>query len=311
MKALVILAAVAAALPAWAQFASEPALSDLTVNDNVRVLTGRSPTVRLEWTTDPNRPIRDWDLMADNTGFYVIDATSATMPFWVQAGAPVNSLVFADSGDIGMGTASPAASVHVRRSNGTAQLLVQEVSAVTSQRTMLTLYNNGPVTMRFDNTATGGVDWDFGTINFSDFGIAGGAGQSFALTPAGNLTIAGTLTQSSDREAKEAVAALDPADVLERVAALPLARWSYRGDTARHVGPMAQDFAAAFGLGSGDTHVAVSDLAGVGLVAAQALHARAGALAAEVERLEQELRGREARFETLAAELAALETRRP
>ena len=39
------------------------------------------------------------------------------------------------------------------------------------------------------------------------------------------------------------------------VAALPLSTWSYKSQdkSVRHLGPMAQDFRAAFGVGENDT----------------------------------------------------------
>ncbi|HET7091857.1 MAG TPA: tail fiber domain-containing protein, partial [Thermomicrobiales bacterium] len=57
---------------------------------------------------------------------------------------------------------------------------------------------------------------------------------------------------SSDRARKRDIAGVDPADMLARAAALPIATWSYMFDdpSIRHIGPMAQDFAALFGVGA-------------------------------------------------------------
>lgn len=65
-------------------------------------------------------------------------------------------------------------------------------------------------------------------------------------------------------------------DVLERLAELPISVWSYGFDhrTIRHLGPMAQDFAAAFGLGATDRRICAVDANGVALAAIQALHRR-------------------------------------
>ncbi|GHF42068.1 hypothetical protein GCM10010218_23970 [Streptomyces mashuensis] len=72
--------------------------------------------------------------------------------------------------------------------------------------------------------------------------------------------------------------------VLEKVAALPVSAWRYAWEPphVRHLGPMAQDFKAAFGLGRTDKAIAVVDAFGVALVAIQALHRR-------IEELEQKL----------------------
>jgi len=66
----------------------------------------------------------------------------------------------------------------------------------------------------------------------------------------------------SDRNAKEAFTAINPRTVLEKVSALPITEWKYKAeaDGSKHLGPMAQDFHAAFGLnGADDKHIATVD----------------------------------------------------
>lgn len=94
----------------------------------------------------------------------------------------------------------------------------------------------------------------------------------------------------SDRNLKEGFAPIDPRATLARVARLPIETWSYKGDTARHLGPMAQDFAAAFGLGVDDRHIFPLDASGVALAAIQGLHALVQAQDARLQALERELR---------------------
>ncbi|SEK77422.1 tail fiber domain-containing protein [Rhodococcus maanshanensis] len=76
-------------------------------------------------------------------------------------------------------------------------------------------------------------------------------------------------------------------EVLERVAALPICVWTYGYDheSVRHMGPMAQDFAAAFGLGYTDRGIHPVDANGVCMASIQALHRRLMALEAEVTEL--------------------------
>jgi len=82
-----------------------------------------------------------------------------------------------------------------------------------------------------------------------------------------------TVTETSDRNAKENFQAIDPGQVLEKVTGLPLSEWNYKADTAtRHIGPMAQDFHAAFGVGPDDRHIATVDADGVALAAIQGLN---------------------------------------
>jgi len=76
-------------------------------------------------------------------------------------------------------------------------------------------------------------------------------------------------------------------DILEKVAALPVSTWHYDWEppTMRHLGPMAQDFAATFGLGDDDRSINMVDANGVLTVAVQALYRRVVALEAEVAEL--------------------------
>jgi hypothetical protein len=84
----------------------------------------------------------------------------------------------------------------------------------------------------------------------------------------------GTWASASDRNLKTDVARIDDAAVLDKVAQLPISRWSYKSERGvRHVGPMAQDFYAAFGVGEDDKHITSIDEDGVALAAIKALHA--------------------------------------
>jgi endosialidase-like protein len=111
----------------------------------------------------------------------------------------------------------------------------------------------------------------------------------------------------SDRNAKEGFEPVDPRAVLAAVARLPIERWSYKGETVRHLGPMAQDFTAAFGLGADDRHIFTLDAAGVALAAIQGLHRLAQAQQVRLEALERELTALRRETTTLRAELVLRE----
>jgi hypothetical protein len=115
--------------------------------------------------------------------------------------------------------------------------------------------------------------WFAGGVH-SDTQNAPGAGGSVMMTlTSGGLTVNGTFVRASDRNAKENIVAVDPRAVLEQVAALPIARWNYKHDQETpHLGPMAQDFYAAFGVGPDDKHIATVDADGVALAAIQGLN---------------------------------------
>ncbi len=78
----------------------------------------------------------------------------------------------------------------------------------------------------------------------------------------------------SDRSSKTNLAAVNGAQLLEKLNQIPIETWSYKTQDAsiRHIGPMAQDFAAAFGVGEDNKHINTVDADGVSLAAIQALY---------------------------------------
>ena len=85
---------------------------------------------------------------------------------------------------------------------------------------------------------------------------------------------------------------VDEQAVLDGVARMPISTWSYKSDdpSVRHLGPMAQDFHSAFGLGSTDRAYDPIDAHGVELAAIKALYERLRRDEALIERLERENR---------------------
>ena len=79
----------------------------------------------------------------------------------------------------------------------------------------------------------------------------------------------------------------DPNAILDRLAKLPISLWTYGWDdpSVRHLGPMSQDFAAAFGLGWNEHALDGVDCNGVLTVAVQALVKRVDHLEKQVASL--------------------------
>ena len=89
--------------------------------------------------------------------------------------------------------------------------------------------------------------------------------------------------QLSDVNAKHQFRELSGEGVLAKIARMPVMEWSYKAQDAsiRHVGPTAQDFHAAFGLGEDPRYIGSVDADGVALAAIRALEARSRAQAEE------------------------------
>jgi len=103
---------------------------------------------------------------------------------------------------------------------------------------------------------------------------------------------------SSDRNLKENFRPVDTKAILAKVAALPITKWNYKSDpSSEHLGPVAQDFHANFGLGSDCTSIATVDASGVALAAIQGLN----------QKLMEELKRRDAENAALKERLEKLE----
>jgi hypothetical protein len=107
----------------------------------------------------------------------------------------------------------------------------------------------------------------------------------------------------SDRAAKEDFAPVDGAEILERLATLPIETWKLRGQepSIRHMGPMAQDFYAAFGLGESDRPISTVDADGVALAAIQGLYHLVQVQAAHLTAQQGQIAALEARLAVLEA----------
>ncbi len=111
----------------------------------------------------------------------------------------------------------------------------------------------------------------------------------------------GSWSSVSDRNLKENISSVDVRDVLEKVAAMPVATWNLKtqGPSVRHMGPMAQDFHAAFGLNDGETTINTVDADGVSLAAIQGLYKVVREQAALLAAQSEEIRALKARISAI------------
>lgn len=80
------------------------------------------------------------------------------------------------------------------------------------------------------------------------------------------------VANGSSRSYKQDFSSVDPAEILDKLSNLELREWSYKNlPDQRHLGPIAEDFYEAFGLGKDEKSISTIDANGVALVAIQAL----------------------------------------
>ena len=101
----------------------------------------------------------------------------------------------------------------------------------------------------------------------------------------------GSWACTSDRNTKTALTPVDPQSILQGLVALPITQWRFSAEpeAVRHLGPMAQDFRATFGLGHDDKSISMLDGQGVALASIQGLHHLVQEQVARIAALERRL----------------------
>jgi hypothetical protein len=287
--------------------------------DTIR-LKENNTRIKFEDTSVGSFPSTDWQLTANDSAsggankFSIEDISAGKVPFTIEGGATTNSLYVDSTGRIGLRTSTPVLDLHIATSNTPAARLEQTnaggfnaqtwdiagnetnffIRDVTNGSTLPFRIRPGAPTSAIDINANGNV------------GI-GTASPQARLHVNGDAYIAGTLTQLSSRTAKTNLVAVAADGVLDQLGKLPIWTWNYlrSSTTDRHIGPVAEDFYAAFGFGTSERQLAPSDVAGVALAATQALQREVAvrdrkieALEARLARLEKAMTEREASVES-------------
>ena len=161
----------------------------------------------------------------------------------------------------------------------------------------------GPTVNNFSPTVLpdGPVLWGFGG---GVLGVMNGGAHAVLTWTNGGVYVNGGFAYSSDRNVKSGFAPVDAREILDRVAALPVTSWNYTNNlAARHIGPMAQDFHAAFQVnGDVDNLINVGDETGVALAAIQGLNQK-------LEEKETRIQEQEARIQEQDTEIGELQAK--
>ncbi|MEZ5462279.1 tail fiber domain-containing protein [Dokdonella sp.] len=227
----------------------------------LHAVDGNTPTLRLDQNASDGFSPQIWDVAGNEANFFVRDVTnSSRLPFRIDPGAPTSSIHVEATGNVGVGIANSTAALHIRRANGFTEGLILADAAD----------DGDPLTEE----------------------------RRLSLDNSGNLFVGGTITQLSSRHSKENLVTVAGSALLAQLRDLNLFTWNYRISDAndRHMGPVAEDFYRAFGLGKDERSVAPADMAGVALAASQAL-------TIEIEQRDKHISELEARIAKLEAAL--------
>ncbi len=163
-----------------------------TPSTEIHTIDGDTPTLRLQQDGSSGFAPQTWDVAGNETNFFIRDVTNgSTLPFRIRPGAPTSSIFIDVDGDVGIGTSSPDASLNVKRSDGTAQMRIEETSGTTVDRTLQRLVNNGGVSFVLEDTSAN--TWEILGKAGLNFSRAGSGAVEMAMDLNGNVTITGSI----------------------------------------------------------------------------------------------------------------------
>jgi len=147
--------------------------------------------------------------------------------------------------------------------------------------------------------------------NYGVYGSASGSGTNYGVygyAPtasgyagyfSGNVYVTGSISQSSDRNLKDNFTPVSGSEILQRIEKLPIFQWNYKAEdpSVKHIGPVAQDFHAIFGVGNDDKSISTIDPAGISLAGIQELIRQNREMKEELEQLREVVNTLKARLE--------------
>ncbi len=240
---------------------------------DLHVKSGNTPTLRLEQDGTSGFTPQTWDVAGNEANFFIRDATNgSTLPFRIIPGAPSNAIYVASDGDVGMGTTSPGAQIHVsdtasvnlRLEGDSAGFQLIDVNGPTNEGVAQQFVNAGEWRLRGVDDALAletvpGIVVDLGN---------GNVGLNCTSAPAADLVVGdasgactgGTRSQMnagdaqftvpSSRTYKENLVAVETGDILEKITGIDVYSYDYINGPKERLGLMAEDFHQIFGRGS-------------------------------------------------------------
>lgn len=229
---------------------------------DLHISTSNTPGARLEQTGAGGFTPQTWDIAGNEANFFVRDVTGGSrLPFRIRPGAPTSSLDIAADGEVGIGTGSPEAKLHV---NGDSIRLKKTANAANTQIGLEIVSTGGSVDATWavrNNPVSGALlvtDNVAGPAPFKIFpanpqdllvlrnnrlGIGGVANPTQNIDHAsGAKLIGGNWTNASSRELKTGIADLAPEVAREALDALQPVTFAYRSNPDdRQVGFIAED----------------------------------------------------------------------
>jgi Chaperone of endosialidase len=171
---------------------------------------GNTPTVRLEQDGSSGFTPQTWDVAGNEANFFVRDATNgSTLPFRIQPNTPTNTLYLKTGGNIGIGTSSPTATLHIQET---------------------------------DVEGSPGVDDPLTVLKVEAKSNGSDLAEVFTVARTGDTLVLGNLDVGSSRSYKQNIHAVSGLEAMEALEDLSPVHFSYRSSPDVHsIGFIAED----------------------------------------------------------------------
>jgi len=209
---------------------------------NLHILSGDTPSVRLDQDTSSGWTAQVWDVAGNESNFFVRDTTGGSkLPFRIQPGTPTNTITLKADGRVGLGTWSPSAPLELERTGINATFALDRTDGSQGMIQAGANFFNVGSTSNHPLLLWANSQWKFKLSPDGSITMANGA----------SLTAGGVWTNASSREFKENIEGLSSDEAIAALKELTPVKFSYKTNTnERHVGFIAEDVPQL--LASGD-----------------------------------------------------------
>ncbi|HVS00428.1 MAG TPA: tail fiber domain-containing protein [Thermoanaerobaculia bacterium] len=227
---------------------------------DLHVNTSNTPAIRLEQNNSGGFTAQTWDIGANEANFFVRDVTGGSkLSFRVRPGAPTSSIDIASDGDVGIGTGSPQAKLHVFSTEANDVFLGVGPSPATGPALNFGYggASNGPGAAFFNSRPAASAVAPNPSLRFltanvermiiDDQGFIGLGGVANPSSPiqhsnGATLSAGGAWLNGSSRAIKQDIAELAADEALQTVMGLAPVKYAYKVDPQeKHVGFIAED----------------------------------------------------------------------
>jgi endosialidase-like protein len=249
---------------------------------DLHIATSNTPAIRLEQNNSGGFTAQTWDIAGNEANFFVRDVTGGSrLPFRIRPGAPTSSIDISADGDVGVGTASPEAKLHVFSANtadaficmgpncdgspgtesalnigyggasggrGAAFFNVRPDSGAVAPNPSMQFATANITRLVIDNNGDIGIHCNDPA---SDLVVASSASGTNCPVPSSSMNAGDAqFTVASSRTFKENLTPVKVPGILEKIASVDVYAYDFIDGPKDRIGLMAEDFHQIFGRGS-------------------------------------------------------------